>query len=79
MEQRLRFFENRMLRKILGPGRDEVNRNRKRLYNEEIYDLYSSLNVIWGTKSRRMRRTGAHSTYGKQERCKWFLVEKPGG
>jgi len=31
MEQRLRFFENRMLRKIYGPERDEVNKERRRL------------------------------------------------
>jgi hypothetical protein len=36
MEQRLRFSENRMLRKMFGPERDEVNRERRRLYNEEI-------------------------------------------
>jgi hypothetical protein len=58
MEQRLRFFENRMLRKIFGPERDEVNRERRRLYNEEIYDLYSSPDVTWTTKSRRIRRAG---------------------
>jgi len=45
-----------MLMEILGPGRDEVNRDRKRLYNEEIY-VYNLPNVIWVTKSR-MRRLG---------------------
>jgi hypothetical protein len=39
MGQRLRFCENRMLRKICGPERDEVNRERTILYNEEIYDI----------------------------------------
>jgi hypothetical protein len=65
MEQRLRFFENRMLRKIFGGGRDEVNRER-RSYNKESYDLYSSPNVIWVTKSR-MRRVGhiAHKGDGR--------------
>jgi len=43
MEQRLRFVENRMLRRIFGAEREEVNRDRRRLYNEESYDLYS-----WG-------------------------------
>jgi hypothetical protein len=37
MEQRLRFLENRILRNIFGPEWDEVNRERRRLYNEEIY------------------------------------------
>jgi len=41
MEQRLRFFENRILRKIFGAEREEVNRERKGLYNEESYNLYS--------------------------------------
>jgi hypothetical protein len=39
MEKRLRYCENRMLRKIFGPERDEVNKERRRLYNEEIYDF----------------------------------------
>jgi hypothetical protein len=42
-----------MLRKIFGPERDEVNRER-RIHNEEIYVLYFSQNVNWVTKSRRM-------------------------
>jgi hypothetical protein len=46
MEQRLRFFEYRMLRKIFGHERDEVNRERRGLYNEKIYDIYSTPNVI---------------------------------
>ena len=58
MEQRLRFFENRMLRKIFRAEREEVNRERRGLYSEESYDLYSSTNVIWVTKSRKMRRAG---------------------
>ena len=43
MGQRLRFVENRTLRRIFGAEREEVNRDRRRLYNEESYDLYS-----WG-------------------------------
>jgi hypothetical protein len=50
LEQRLRFFENRMLRKLFGPERDEVNRERKRLFTKESYDLHFSPNVIWVTK-----------------------------
>jgi hypothetical protein len=55
-----------MLRKIFGPGRDEANRERKGLYNKEFYDLYSSPNVIWGTKSRRMKRAGHVAHMGKR-------------
>ena len=49
MEQSLRFFKNRMLRKMFGPERFVVNRKRKRLY-DEIYDLHSPPNVICVTK-----------------------------
>ena len=70
MEQRLRSFENRKLRNIFGPERDEVNRERRRLYNEECDDLYSSPNIIWVTKSTRMISVGHDSTYRRQERCK---------
>ena len=58
MEQRLRFVENRMLRKIFWPEREEVNRESRRLYKEESYNLYSSPNVICVTKSRKMIRAG---------------------
>jgi hypothetical protein len=57
MEQRLRFFANSTLRKIFGPERGEVNRERK-LYKEKIYDLYSSPNVIWEMRSRSTTRVG---------------------
>jgi len=39
-------FENRVLRKILGPRRDEVTGEGRRLHNEELYDVYSSPNFI---------------------------------
>jgi len=70
MEQRLRFFENRMLRKIFWPEREEVNRESRRLYKEESYDLYSSPNVIWVTKSRKMRRTGHMAHMGDKRGVK---------
>jgi hypothetical protein len=53
MEKRQMFFENRMLRKIFRPERDDVYRDRRRLYNKETYDLYSSPNVIWVKKSKK--------------------------
>jgi len=40
-EHRLTVFENRVLRKIFGPKRDEVTGERRRLQNDELYDLYS--------------------------------------
>ena len=56
-EYKLRVFENRVLRRIFGTKRDEVTRERRKLHNEEIYELYSS-NFIRVVKSRRMRWQG---------------------
>jgi len=47
-----------MLRRIFGAEREEVNRESRRLYKEDSYDLYSSPDVFWVTKSREMRRAG---------------------
>ena len=44
-ESRLRVFQNRVLRKISGPKRDEITRECKKLHDEEINDLYSSTNM----------------------------------
>jgi hypothetical protein len=64
-EHRLRVFENRVLRKIFGPKRDEVAGEWRRLHNEELYDLYSVPNIIWVMKSRRMSWAG---TYERERR-----------
>jgi hypothetical protein len=54
-EQRLRVFQNRVLRRIFGPKRDEATGEWGRLHNEELNHLYSSPNIIRVIKSRRMR------------------------
>ena len=55
---RLRLFENRVLRRIFGPKRDEVTGEWGKLHNEELNDLYSSPNTIQLIKLRRMRSVG---------------------
>jgi hypothetical protein len=54
-EQRLRGFENRVLRRIFGPKREEVAGDWRNLHNEELHNLYTSRNIIRVMKSRRMR------------------------
>jgi hypothetical protein len=49
-EHRLRVFENKVLRRIFGPKRDEVTGEWRRLHNKELNDLYSSPNIIWVIK-----------------------------
>ena len=54
-ERRLRVFENRVLRRVCGPKRDEVTGEWKKLHNEELSDLYSLPNIVRVVKSIRMR------------------------
>jgi hypothetical protein len=57
-ENRLRVFENRVLKRIFGPQRDEVKGGWKKVHNEELRDLHSSPSIIRIIKSRRMRWAG---------------------
>jgi hypothetical protein len=63
-EHRLRMFENRVLRIIFGPKRDEVTGGWRKLHNE-LHNLYSS--PIKMIKSRRMRWTGHVARMGRSE------------
>jgi hypothetical protein len=57
-EHRMRVFENRVLRRIFGPKRDEVTGGWRKLPNEELHNLYSSPSIIRVIKSRRIRWAG---------------------
>jgi hypothetical protein len=63
-ERRIRVFENRVLRRIFGPKRDEIIGEWRKIRNEKLNVLYASSNFIRGIKSRRMRWVGpvAHMT-----------------
>jgi hypothetical protein len=55
-------------RRIFGPKKDEVTREWRKLHNEELYDLYSSPNILWVIKSR-IRRAGHVARMGRREEC----------
>jgi len=65
-ERKLRVSENMVLRRIFGPRRDEVTGEWRRLYNEELNDLYSSPNIMRVIKSRRMRWAGHVAHMGEE-------------
>jgi hypothetical protein len=73
-EQRLRVSENRVLRRISGPKRDEATGGSRKLNNEELRELYSSPSMIRKIKSRRMRWAGHVAGIGKEGKrisCWW--------
>jgi hypothetical protein len=64
-EHRLRMFENRALRRIFGSKREEVAEGWRRLYNEELHNLYTSPKIIPVIKSRRTRWVGHVARMGE--------------
>jgi hypothetical protein len=71
-------FENRVLRRIFGPKRDEVTGGWRKLHNEELHNMYSSPSIIRMIKSRRMRWTGHVALVKKKQNAYRILVRKSG-
>ena len=79
MLRSLRVFENRVLRRLFGPKRDEVTGKWRKLHNEELSDLYSLPNIVRVVKSRRMRWAGHIALLGEGRGVHRVLVGKPEG
>jgi hypothetical protein len=77
-EHRLKVFENRVLRKIFGPKREEDGSWRK-LHNDELHSLYSSPNIVRLIKSRRIRWAGHVARMGEGRGVYRVLVGRPEG
>jgi hypothetical protein len=86
-EHRLGVFENRVLRRIFGPKRDDVTGKWRILHNEELNDLYSSPNIIRVIKSRSMKwarhvapmgRRGGHTEFWWGDLREGNHLEDPG-
>jgi hypothetical protein len=78
-EQKLRVFENRVLRRIFGPKTDEATGEWRRLHNEKLNDLYSSPNIIRVIKLRKMRWAGYAARIGEKRGAYKILVGRPEG
>jgi hypothetical protein len=64
VEQKPRLFKNRLLKNIFGPKKDKVTGGWRKLHNEQLYELYSSPNIIWAITKNE---TGG--MYGRQYKC----------
>jgi hypothetical protein len=70
-------FENRVLRRIFGPKKDEVTGGWRKLHNEELHGLYSSSGIVRVIKARRMRRAGHVARMGEVRAAYNILVGRP--
>jgi hypothetical protein len=76
-EHVLRVLDNRVLRRIFGPKRNEVTGEWRRIHNEELYVLYCSSNIVRMIKLRRMRGAGHVERMGERRGTCRVLVGKP--
>jgi hypothetical protein len=78
-EHRLRVFENRVLRRIFGPRRDEVTEVWRKQYIEKLIDLHSSPSIVRVIKWRRMKWARHVARMGERRGIYRVLVVKPKG
>jgi hypothetical protein len=76
-EHRLRVYDNRVLRRIFGPKRDEVTGEWRKLHSGELHNLYSSPDIIRQIKSRRMKWAGHVARMGEGRNVYRVLMGKP--
>jgi hypothetical protein len=72
-------FENRLLRRIFGPEREEVTGGWRKLHNQKLHNLYSSPSIIRMIKPRRMRWAGYVARMGTDRNAYRILVGNPEG
>jgi hypothetical protein len=78
-EHRLRVFEQRVLRRIFEPKRDEMTRGRRKLLNEKLHNLYSSPSIITMIKSRMLRWAWHLARMWEKRNAYRILVREPKG
>jgi hypothetical protein len=78
-EYKLAVFENRVLRRIFGPKRDEVTGQWRKLHSGQLHNSYSSLDIIRQIKLRRMRWAGHVARMGEGRNVHRVLVREPDG
>jgi hypothetical protein len=76
-EKRLRVFENRVLKGIFGPKRDEITGEWRKLNSWELHNLYSSPDIIRKIKARRVRWANMWHAWGRGETCAASWFESP--
>ena len=77
--KRLQVFENKVLRIIFGPKRDDETGKWRRLHNGELHDLYGKPDIMRIVKSRRLRWAGQVTRMGNERGALKLLVGKPEG